>query len=106
MRKYLFGLLLLCSAAPLLAQGYGYGDSQGTVYRRGDRNTLVGPDGRVYVRRGNTLVPVDDPRYRGPWVDLPPGSRVVGHIADSVMIETADGKRQTCTPVGGQTICH
>jgi hypothetical protein len=30
----------------------------------------------------------------------------VGRIADSVMIETADGKRQTCTPVGGQTICH
>lgn len=105
MRKHFLGLLLLCSAPPLLAQDYGYQDPQGPVYHRADRNTVVGPDGRVYVRRGNTLVPVD-PRYRGPWVDLPPGSRVVGHIADSVMIETADGKRQTCTPVGGQTICH
>lgn len=76
------------------------------TYHQVDRETVVGSDGRVYVRRGHRLILVDDVNLHRPRVDLPPGSRIVGHIADSVMIETSDGKRQTCTPVGGQTICH
>lgn len=102
----LIALLLLAAAPPVPAQDYGYQDPQGTVYRRLDRDTVVGSDGRVYIRRGNTLILADDPSLRRPRADLPPGSRVVGRIADSVMIETADGKRLTCTPVGGKTICH
>jgi hypothetical protein len=106
MRQTLIGLLLLAAAAPLLGQGYGYQSPDGTVYQQVDRNTVVGSDGQVYYRRGNTLILRNDPSLRWPQLILPPGSRVVGRIADSIMIETADGQRQTCTPVGGQTICH
>jgi hypothetical protein len=106
MRHQFIGLLLLGATTASLAQGYGYQDPQGTVYQRVDRNTVVGSDGQVYYLRGNTLFLMNDPSVRWPQLMLPPGSRVVGHVADSLMIETADGKRQICTPVGGQTICH
>src|SRR6266705_1929435 len=104
MPNCLVGLLLLGAAAPLLAQGYGYQDPQGTVYQQVDRNTVVGSDGQVYYRRGNTLIWMNDPNLRWPALVLPPGSHVVGHVADSLMIETAQGERLICTPVGGQTI--
>ena len=106
MRHYLVGLLLACVATPLLAQGYGYQDPQGTVYQQVDRNTVVGSDGQVYYRSGNTLILMNDPALRWPQLMLPPGSRVVGTVANSLMIETADGRRQICTLVGGETICH
>src|SRR5215471_11453055 len=101
MPKSCIGLLLLAAAAPLAAQGYGYQDPQGTVYQQVDRNTVVGSDGQVYYRHGNTLILTNDPSLRWPQLVLPPGSHVVGHVADSLMIETAKGERLICTPVGG-----
>ena len=107
MRHTFAGLLLLLGAGPLLAQGYGYPyPPQGTIYQQVDRNTVVGSDGQIYYRRGNTLILASDPNLRWPGLILPPGSHVVGWVADSLMIETADGQRLICTPVGGQTICH
>src|SRR5574337_985068 len=100
MRKHLIGLLLLAAAMPLPAQ-YGTPYPDATIYQRVDRNTVVGSDGTVYYRRGNTLILMNDPTLRWPGIYLPPGSRVVGNVANSLMIETADGKRQICTPVGG-----
>lgn len=110
MTKRLTAALLLGTLIGLApaawGQGYGYPPPPGTAYRQLDRHTVVGADGRVYIRRGNTLILADDPYQRPPYVGLPPGSRIVGYLANSVMIETADGQRQICTPVGGQTICH
>ena len=106
MKITLAGLTALCFSGALLAQGYGYPPPRGTVYQQVDRNTVVGSDGQVYYRRGNTLILMNDPSLFWPQLYLPPGSRVVGRVADSLMIETAEGKRQICTPVGGETICH
>jgi hypothetical protein len=105
MDKTLLPLLLLAAAAPAAAQ-YGAPYPDATMYQRVDRHTVVGSDGTVYYRRGNTLILMNDPALRWPGIYLPPGSRVVGNVANSLMIETADGQRQICTPVGGQTICH
>ena len=106
MKSHLPGLAALCFSSTLLAQGYPPPPPQGTVYQQVDRHTVVGADGQVYYRRGNTLILMNDPNLFWPQLYLPPGSRVVGRVADALMIETADGKRQICTPVGGQTICH
>lgn len=106
MRLILPLLALLLPAGDSLAQGYPTQEINGRIYRQVDRGTLIGSDGRVYIRRGNTLIVAEDPALRAHALSLPAGSRAVGKLGDSTMIETADGQRQICTPVGGQTICH